>query len=51
MAVFGNNRVLHGREATGPDRHYEGCYFSFDAFRSKIRVIREGNAMSDHASF
>lgn len=51
MALFANNRVLHGREETGPDRHYEGCYFTFDAVRSRIRTSREAAGTAFHASY
>jgi alpha-ketoglutarate-dependent taurine dioxygenase len=45
IAIFANNRVLHGREAySGTEgqqpRHLIGCYFTYDAIRSKLRVLQ-----------
>lgn len=59
MMMFANNRILHGRSAfkaptesqTSLTRHFEGCYFCFDAVRSRIRAIDEELNENKHVSW
>jgi gamma-butyrobetaine dioxygenase len=52
MLLMANDRILHGRtgfEGTSQDsRLIEGCFFSWDVIRSRIRVIQDQLALPEN---
>jgi len=40
LLLFDNWRVLHGREAYEGKRDLIGCYFNWEDFESRLRLLR-----------
>jgi len=54
--MFANNRVLHARSAftlrtSDDERQLEGCYYSWDTVKSRLRFLKHQYHIINHSTF